>query len=109
MIKQDNNYRAFRKLRTKEEFFNSWEKETMGAISPKDKDRLYQHYTVKCEVLQRDKFQCQNHECEWPDSPLTIHHVKWQKNGGDWITRNCVTACKTCHQGFHKRKERISI
>jgi hypothetical protein len=35
---------------------------------------------------------------------LTIHHIKWQKNGGKNSIENTVTICDTCHKGFHTCK-----
>ena len=64
---------------------------------------------MKAVVFQRDEFKCQNTECEYPDSPLTLHHVKFQKNGGKDSDRNCVTLCKTCHQGYHRGKRAIIL
>ena len=47
------------------------------------KREMYKKYLVKCEVFKRDNFRCRNIVCKYPESQLTLHHVKWKKNGGD--------------------------
>ena len=92
-----------------EEFFKEWDSENYNALTSSIKIRIHSKYLVKCEVLQRDNFTCQNKHCECPGSPLTMHHVKWQKNGGKDSVRNCVTLCRTCHKGFHRGKYNITM
>ena len=101
-------YEHFKKTQTKEEFLTGRD-ETFSELDDAVKDALYSKYIVKCKVFQRDNFKCQNELCETPKQDLTMHHVKWQKNGGKHAERNCLTLCKTCHQGFHKGKREIKI
>ena len=73
------------------------------------KQYIYDKYLVKASVLQRDSFICQNVLCDTPQSPLTIHHIRFQKNGGEWKLRNCVTLCRACHKGYHNGKKQIKL
>ena len=102
--KPKNNYASFKKVKSKEDFFSDWVEENLKQMKQADLDKLYHNYTVKCKVFQRDGFKCQNTECKWPDSPLTFHHIKFQRNNGGWTERNGVTVCNTCHQAFHRCK-----
>ena len=92
---------------SKEEYFQSWDSENYNRLNEDLKNRIYNKYLIKCEVFQRDEFKCLNLECKTADSPLTIHHVKFQKNGGKDSARNCVTLCKSCHQAYHRGKRKI--
>jgi len=101
-MKEKNNYESYRKQRTKEEYFAKF----IGVenISDTLKEELYEKYLVKYEVFNRDNFQCQNSVCRAPESPLEMHHVKWQKNDGKDSVRNCVILCNSCHKNFHRGK-----
>lgn len=104
---KDNNYEIYRKKLSKDKFYSNWESEQLDNLEESLINEIYEKYLIKCEVFQRDNFKCRNIECTFPDSPLTLHHVKFKKNGGKDSERNCVTLCKTCHVGFHRAKRRI--
>jgi hypothetical protein len=97
-------YQVYRKTLKKDEYFKKWDSGSYEQLNNALKEQIYEKYRVKCSVFQRDKFTCQNDICQTPESPLTMHHVKWQKNGGEHKERNCVTLCKTCHKGYHRGK-----
>lgn len=87
-----------------DEYYSRWEDERLETLTSAIKLQIYEKYLVKSEVFQRDNFTCQMEECKNPEAKLTMHHVKWQKNGGENKTRNCITLCNTCHKGFHAGK-----
>jgi len=87
-----------------EEFFAEWDQETLVDLDATLREHIYKKYVLKCEVLQRDNFKCQNEDCKTPLSSLTIHHTKFRKNGGEDKAKNCVTICKTCHKTYHRGK-----
>ena len=97
-------YEIYKQQLTKEEYFDNWDNEQEQNLNEDLKDQIYNKYLVKTRVFNRDNFTCQNKDCAYPDAPLTMHHVKWQKNGGEDKSRNCVTLCKTCHKGYHRGK-----
>lgn len=101
------NYELYRKIKTKEDYFGTWTEDSLRTLNNDLAEAIYQKYIVKCKVFQRDNFSCQNTLCKFPNSPLTYHHIKWKKNGGDDKVRNGVTLCRTCHMGFHKAKREI--
>jgi len=104
MEKEKNNYETYRNQLSKEEYFKRFKTEDAEKIGDELKEDLYQKYIVKCIVFNRDNFKCQNINCKAPDSPLTMHHVKWQKNGGKDSQRNCVILCMSCHKNYHRGK-----
>lgn len=102
------SYKYFKEVKSKEEFFTSWDN-NVDNLTEALKTTIYNKYVVKCRVFQRDNFECQNELCQTPERDLTLHHVRWQKNGGKDAERNCLTLCHTCHQGFHKGKRDIKV
>ena len=94
-------------LRTKEEYYSDWEEETLKELTPELMEQIYTRYCVKQEVFTRDNFLCKNEECITPTSPMTLHHVKFQKNGGKDSARNCITLCNSCHKAFHRGKKSV--
>jgi hypothetical protein len=102
MVKQI--YEKYVHLKTEDEYFVKWTSKELDAVPETVKHRIYNKYVVKGTMLQRDSFSCQNSLCKSPNSLLTMHHVKWQKNGGEDKVRNAVTLCKSCHFGFHKAR-----
>ena len=102
-------YKTYKQKLTKIEYFNNWIDSNIKSLSEDIKEQIYQKYLVKCKVFNRDNFKCQQIDCKYPDSPLTMHHVKWQKNGGEHKERNCITLCKTCHKGFHRGKKDLTF
>jgi len=97
-------YERYKVIRSKEEFFAEWDKETLIELDATLRDYIYKKYMFKCEVFQRDDFKCQNDGCKTPRSSLTMHHTKFKKNGGENKSKNCVTICKTCHKAYHRGK-----
>ena len=73
------------------------------------KEQVYQKYVIKCAVFQRDNFKCQNKYCKTPDSKLTLHHIKFQKNKGKHSLKNGITICKTCHKAYHRGKASLTF
>ena len=102
-------YNVFRKQLDKETYFSTWESEKLSPLSDEMKDYVYMKYKLKCDVFNRDNFKCTNIDCQTPDSPITLHHVKAQRNNGEHKARNCVTLCKTCHQAFERAKRGITL
>lgn len=97
-------YDTYRVTKTKDEYFEHWQKEELDNLTSEQLDDIYQKYFIKSVVFQRDEFTCRNEECKAPDSKLTLHHTKFQKNNGKWSMKNCITICKSCHQHYHKGK-----
>ena len=95
-------YEAFEHILSKEKFVSKY-KPAEVTLTKDIEDRAYNKYVVKCKVLQRDEFMCQNINCG-SKVELTMHHVKLQKNGGKNTVRNCVTVCDSCHKAFHSAK-----
>lgn len=99
-------YEIYKNILDKESYFKQWKNQSDVFTFTDDlKDYIYNKYLVKCAVFQRDGFKCQNINCKSkPDtknSTLTLHHVKFQKNGGENKEKNGITLCRGCHQGFH--------
>jgi hypothetical protein len=104
----ENNYEIYKKMYDKEEYFQLWsDQNNLKALTEELKDDIYQKYLVKSAVLNRDNFRCQNVDCKNSTSPLTMHHIKFQKNGGEDKVRNGITLCRSCHQGYHRGKREI--
>jgi len=102
-------YEKYKTIRSPEEFWNNWDKETLDILDEPIRERIYKKYVVKCAVFQRDEFKCRNKNCRHPKSRLTIHHIKHQRNGGKDSLRNCVTICRVCHHRFNKGKEGLTF
>ncbi len=102
-------YELYKKIKTKEAYFNSWETDNWKALSEELKDDIYNRYVIRCKVYQRDEFKCQNTECKYPDSPLTFHHIKARRNKGGDKVRNGLTVCKTCHKRYEHAKAPLVI
>jgi len=96
-------YALFRNIITKESFFSKWDSEKFGRLTPELMNSIYSKYVLKCNVFKRDNFVCRNTSCN-SDSELTLHHIKWQKNGGKNTIENTVTVCDSCHKAFHRAK-----
>jgi len=97
-------YEIYKEVLNQEEYFKRWDDERLNMLTNDMKEDIHQKYLVKCEVFQRDKFTCQSQNCKHNSDVLTMHHVKWQKNGGQNKAKNCVTLCERCHKGFHAGK-----
>ena len=100
-------YAVYRKTLPKNEYFKKWDSDSYVKLTEDLREQIYNKYKVKCMVFQRDNFMCTHSGCKTPHSELTMHHVKWQKNGGEHKERNCVTLCKTCHKGYHRGKNEL--
>jgi len=105
-------YEVFKTKLNKEDYFNYWGNQYFNSLGKKQKNLKYKQYLVKCDVLERDNYTCQNMNCKYCNNikefdNLTVHHVKWQKNGGHNKVRNEVILCEKVHQKFHKAKEKI--
>lgn len=100
-------YEVFKNVLSEEEYLSKWH--AANQLTEELKQTVYNKYKVKCLVFQRDEFTCQNEECKWPDKALTMHHVRWQKNGGKDAERNCLTLCAMCHKAFHTGKRKLVV
>lgn len=101
MIKNEKKYQLFRVQKDKDNYFNGWEPDKLKGLTEDLKDRIYERYKVKCAVFKRDNFKCRNLDCKSPHSDITLHHIRWQKNGGEDKEGNVVTLCDDCHKGYH--------
>lgn len=98
-------YELFRAVLDKDTYYKGWEPAKLIQLTEELKDTIYEQYVIKCQVLQRDNFLCQNNPCRNPKcEDLTIHHVKAKRNGGEDKPRNMVTVCDTCHKGYERAK-----
>lgn len=102
-------YEIYKKIKSKKEYFNTWDSENYKQLTSELKEQIYSKYVVKAKVFKRDVFRCQNKNCINVNSPLTLHHIKFRKNGGDDKIRNCVTLCRACHMSYHKGKIEITF
>ncbi len=101
-------YENYKVTASKEEYFQNWQDPT-SQLTEELKATVYSKYAIKCRVFQRDNFTCQNEMCKNPRNRLTMHHIKWRKNDGKDAERNCLTLCRACHSGYHKRKRALRI
>jgi hypothetical protein len=92
-----------------DEYYAQWTEDKLKDLTPDIKNAVYEKYCAKYEVYTRDNFKCQNVHCKYPASPLTIHHIKAQRNGGDDKPRNMITLCDTCHKGYERAKHPITF
>jgi hypothetical protein len=102
-------YEIYKKLLSKEEYFNTWETDSVQYLNDALMEHIYKKYMVKTLVFQRDEFKCQNENCPYCKNvkdynKLTMHHVKWRKNGGQDKLKNGVTLCNGSHKNFHRGK-----
>jgi len=102
-------YEVYKNDYNLEEYFATWSKENLATLDNELKEQIYSRHVVKRTVFRRDNFKCQNIDCKFPDSELTLHHIKFKKNGGYDKVRNCVTLCRTCHMGYHKAKRILTF
>jgi len=108
-MKEANNYEPYRKVKTQEQYFATWDRGNAEILTGELKKKIYERYIIKCFVFQRDQFKCRNEICKAPASPLTMHHIKFQKNDGKDSVKNCITICKSCHNGFHRAKNELKF
>ena len=106
-------YEVFKKIVSLKEYFDSWETDKIKNLNDDLKNSIYEKYKIKCGVFQRDNFTCQHVDCVYCKNikhaeNLTIHHIKFQKNGGKHKERNEVTLCREIHKSYHDgRKELV--
>lgn len=103
------SYEIYKKKLSVEEYFSIWDDERFKLLTKELAKDIYTKYLVKCDVFQRDNFQCQSINCTNPSEKLTMHHVKFQKNGGENKVKNCVTLCLDCHKRFHSGKYDLTL
>jgi hypothetical protein len=94
-------YDKYRIVETEEEYYKKW-KNDVNELTPELKEKIYKKYVVKSLVFQRAKFKCENKDCSTPTSKLTLHHIKFEKNGGKTSIKNCACVCKACHGKYHR-------
>lgn len=99
--KRKDGYKLFKTKLDADTYFNQWEAERLVGLTEDLKVKIYHRYGVKCEVFKRDSFSCRNLNCTSPHSSITLHHIRFQKNGGQDSTGNCVTLCDSCHKAYH--------
>lgn len=70
--------------------------------SDKLKDPRWQK--KRLEILQRDEFTCRL--CGDSESPLVVHHLKYE--GEPWEVDNdyLITYCESCHESEHGEKKK---
>jgi 5-methylcytosine-specific restriction endonuclease McrA len=102
-------YEIYKIVKTKEEYFGTWDKKNVEMLTPELKENIYSRYVVKAFVFQRDEFKCKNEGCKHHSSELTMHHIKFQKNNGKDSVKNCITLCRVCHNGFHRAKNELTF
>jgi len=108
-MKKDNNYKIYKKKLSKKEYYDNWDSDNYNNLTSELKSQIYEKYLIKCEVFQRDNFTCQSKNCLKNGTPLTLHHIKFQKNGGKDSVKNGVTLCETCHRSFHRGKKHLTL
>ena len=106
-------YEQYKKIITKEEFYDEWEEDKLVQLTEKLREYVYNKHIVKCKILQRDNFTCQNRDkdgkcsicnnVQYPED-LTWHHIKAKRNGGENKERNGVTLCNGIHRRYEKAK-----
>ena len=103
------NYEIYKIVRNKETFLAEFC--PFDVVDDIIRNRAYEKYVLRCEVLNRDGFKCQNVNCKTPDSNLTVHHIKHKRNlkksrwyNGIDKARNLITICECCHNAFNAAK-----
>jgi len=102
-------YEKFKTIVDEVTYFKDYDQKNLNQITPEIRKSIYQRYLTKCAVFQRDNFTCQNKLCKTPESTITMHHIRFQKNGGKDNLKNCITTCNTCHKGFHRGKNALQF
>lgn len=107
-------YEKYKTFLTKKEYYQAWDKFSLDTLTPAKYDYIYNKYTVKFKVFNRDNFTCQNHDgedgkCSVCDNEknypkLRMHHIKFRKNNGQDKERNCITICHASHTRYHQAK-----
>jgi predicted restriction endonuclease len=105
-------YKIYKQKIEIDEYFSKFD--NCETLSEDLKISLYDKYLLKYNIFNRDRFTCQNDKCKYCNNKkdsqeLTIHHVKWKKNGGEDDIDNCVTLCKYSHTAFHNGRIDLKI
>lgn len=103
------SYEIYKTIKDKDDYFATWDTTQVESLNDELKNEIYNKYLVKASMLQRDSFVCQNTGCRTFSSDLTMHHVKFKKNGGMDSVRNVVTLCHDCHSNFHRHRGDIIL
>ncbi len=93
-------------------FYMDWENDKLDELTDYLKKHIYEKHVIKVNILQRDNFTCQNHNCNRCNNvleyeKLTVHHLRFKKNHGEDKERNAVTLCHSIHNGnsgYHNAK-----
>ena len=101
-------YEKYKVIKDKETFFKEWDSCDVTQLSEDLKEIIYQKYFIKCLVFQKANFKCENEGCD-NETNLTLHHIKFQKNGGKNSVKNGSCICKSCHKAFHQSKGDLVI
>lgn len=101
------NYEIYKTVRSKEDFLAEFCPQNI--VDEIIKNRAYDKYMLRCEILNRDNFKCQNVNCKTPGSHLTIHHIKHKRNQGKDTVRNLITVCQICHKAFNAAKADLTF
>lgn len=115
-------YEKYREIRSKEDFYSTWESDKLKTLNEELKEYIYIDYVSKCEVLQRDNFTCQNKKCQvcgnkYLYEKLSIHHIKAKRKHktNHYVrllgerARNKVTLCRGIHTGYERGKNKITF
>ena len=65
-------YEIYKKNLTQEEYFSNWDSENFNRLTDDLRKQIYNKYLIKSKIFQRDEFKCQNEDCKFPDSELTM-------------------------------------
>lgn len=71
-----------------------------------EKDYPSNWESLRREILRRDKYRCQNQDCDARGGPhgtaeLHVHHKRPLSKGGTHSRNNLITLCQTCHSDHH--------
>lgn len=99
-------YELYKKIISEDDYFTR-EGTDYSKLDPDARNVLYERYLLKVEVFNRDNFKCTAKDCPYchnkkEPSKLTLHHVKFKKNGGDDDADNCISLCREFHDEYHK-------
>jgi len=59
---------------------------------------------IRLQVLNRDNFQCQ--DCH-SDKNIDVHHVNYERFGGNELLEDLITLCRDCHEKRHGKKDNL--
>ncbi len=60
-------------------------------------NKIFVSFTIKQQVLKRDKFKCQKCDFYGTSEELEIHHIKMRVDEGNDEIINLITLCSICH------------